>query len=80
MGQRGLSVRPGPDHGEALLSDDIEVVQLPLRNASGELVDDIEIAETFRRHKRASAKRTIAYMIFSDATLALPDRSPARRR
>ncbi|MCB8882906.1 hypothetical protein ACELLULO517_21850 [Acidisoma cellulosilytica] len=67
-GMRGHVVRPGEDHGDALLADNIEVVEISLRQARGEFIDDADIAETYRRHQRASGGRSIGLLTFGDAT------------
>lgn len=76
-GMRGRLVRPGEDRGDAFLADNIDVVEISLRQARGEFIDDAEVAETYRRHQRASAARSIGLLTFGDATgapgpLAMP--------
>ena len=59
------------------LADNIEVVEISLRKARGEFIDDAEVAETYHRHQRASVGRSIGLLTFGDATgapgpLAMP--------
>ena len=75
-GMRGRIVRPGEDRGDAFLADNIEVVEISLRQARGEFIDDAEIAETYLR-QRASVGRSIGLLTFGDSTgapgpLAMP--------
>ena len=75
-GMRGRIVRPGEDRGDAFLADNIEVVEISLRQARGEFIDDAEIAETYLR-RRAPVGRSIGLLTFGDATgapgpLAMP--------
>jgi hypothetical protein len=76
-GMRGRIVRPGEDRGDPFLADNIEVVEISLRQARGEFIDDAEIAETYRRHQRTAKGRSIGLLTFGDATgaagpLAMP--------
>ena len=76
-GMRGRIVRPGEDRGEAFLADNIEVVEISLRRARGEFIDDAEVVETYHRRQRASVGRSIGLLTFGDATgapgpLAMP--------
>jgi hypothetical protein len=61
-------VRPGVDYGKALLAENIEVVEIPLRKPWGELIDETEIAEIFRRHQQTPGRRPIGVMSYGDAT------------
>jgi hypothetical protein len=78
-GMRGRIVRPGEDRGDAFLADNIEVVEISLRQARGEFIDDAEVSETYRRHQRASVGRSIGLLTFGDATGAPGPREQYRR-
>ena len=65
---RGRVVRPGADQGDALLADNVEVVEISLRDARGGFIDDAEIEATYRRHQQAAAGRSIGLLTFGDAT------------
>jgi hypothetical protein len=67
-GMRGHIVRPGEDHGDALLAANIDVVEISLRQAQGEFIDDVELAETYRHHQRVAKGRSIGLLTFGDAT------------
>ena len=67
-GMRGRIVGPGADQGDALLADNIEVMEISLRDARGGFIDDAEIEATYRRHQQAAAGRSIGLLTFGDAT------------
>ncbi len=68
MALQGRSVVPGPGYGESLLPGEMEVIQIPLRNGQGELLNEMTVADHFETRSAAAKGRTVAYMTFGDAT------------
>jgi hypothetical protein len=67
-GMEARHVLPGPQHGQAAPGPNIEVIQIPMRRRCGEVIDDTELATSFREYCRKTEGIPVVYTSLGDAT------------
>lgn len=67
-GMEARHVLPGPRQGQAAPEPNIEVIQIPMRRRCGEVIDDTELATTFREYCRKTDSIPVVYSSLGDAT------------